>query len=115
MLSRRKGEAGEQRARRHLEQAGLEFVAANYRCRRGELDLVMRDGQVLVFVEVRLRSNPHYGSGADSIGAVKRRRLIGAALHYLQRYRIDVPCRFDVVSIDGRGGLDWIPDAFSAD
>lgn len=105
--------------RRRLEAAGLELIDRNYRCRLGELDLVFLDGEVLVFVEVRYRRRNDFGSGAESVGQRKRRRLIAAAQHFLQRHPAyaDRPCRFDVVSI-GSGEtprVEWIRNAFTLD
>ncbi len=112
------GSAWEQRAERWLQRRGLTGVERNFRVRSGEIDLIMRDGDTLVFVEVRYRTRPHYGSGADSVTVTKQRRLISAAGHYLSRNPAfaERPCRFDVVSI--QGGImpryQWIKDAFSA-
>ncbi|MFM1890949.1 MAG: endonuclease [Pseudomonadota bacterium] len=106
------GEAAERRAAEHLARAGLDLVARNYRCRGGEIDLVMRDGAALVFVEVRYRSRPGFGTAAESVDARKRRRLILAAEHYLQANRVRSPCRFDVVGIDAGGQIEWLRDAF---
>lgn len=109
------GRYAELSAREHLEAAGLRLRSSNYRCRVGEIDLVMQDGPALVFVEVRLRSNGRFGSAADSVDFRKRRRLILAAQHYLQSRRILPPCRFDVVAIDGSTqSIDWIKGAFDA-
>ncbi len=114
-----RGRWAEALAREHLQSHGLAFVEANYRCRRGELDLVMRDGEVYVFVEVRLRARDDYGSAAESIHHAKRQRIITAAEHYLQskRLRDRFPCRFDVVTISTRERaprLQWIARAFEA-
>ena len=95
------------------------LVSRNYRCRRGEIDLVMRDADALVFVEVRRRRSRGFGGGLDSVDARKQARLVAAAEHYLVRHRVgdDSPCRFDVVAIDGPPGrttLEWVRDAFGA-
>jgi len=117
-MSRRRGEAVEQAASDLLRTHGLREVARNagYRC--GELDLVMRDGHVLVFVEVRYRRNAGFGGGAESIDARKRQRLVRAAQAFLAGHRSwsDAPCRFDVVEASGEPPrLRWIRDAFRAD
>jgi putative endonuclease len=93
----------EQRALDCLERAGLERVERNYRTRFGELDLVMRDGDTLVFVEVRYRRHAQFGGGAASVGAAKRERLARAAQGFLQAHPrlASMPCRFDVVAFDG--------------
>jgi putative endonuclease len=108
------GAAKEQLACAFLEQQGLRLVASNYRCRRGELDLVMRDAGVLVFVEVRFRASERFGTPAETVGTHKQRRLVAAAAHYLQQHRVNAPCRFDVLAIDGGNRIDWIRDAFHA-
>jgi len=114
-----RGRDAESRARRYLGERGLACVSENYRCQAGEIDLIMREGQVVVFVEVRYRSDRRYGGALESIDARKQRRLRTTAQHYLQRkHRGPVPpCRFDVVLItgsDGGGdaGIEWIRDAF---
>lgn len=88
-------------------------MARNYRCRMGEIDLILEDRGTLVFVEVRLRSNAGFGGAAASITARKQDRLIRAAQHYLQQLRVLPPCRFDAVLLDG-GRMEWIRDAFGA-
>lgn len=98
--------------------AGYALVAQNYRCRRGEIDLILTDAGILVFVEVRYRSNAAFGDGAASITLAKRRRIISAATHFLNDfYRNPLPpCRFDVVSVsppDYR--VEWIRNAFGLD
>ena len=110
------GSAAEQLARRYLESQGLVLRERNYKCRRGEIDLIMQAGNQLVFVEVRYRKNPRYGSAAESVTADKQARIIRAANHYLQRLPGERACRFDVVAISGNLGnqIDWIPDAFQA-
>ncbi len=110
------GTHAEDLAQRHLEAAGLQCRDRNVHCRGGELDLIMMDGDCLVFVEVRKRSRDDYGAAAESVTASKRRRLVGAARYYLHRHGAhERPCRFDVVTIDGRGNIAWLRDAFRAD
>ena len=114
MTSRQqKGLAGEDAAAAHLQERGLAVIGRNFRVRGGEIDLVCRDDDGVVFVEVRLRSRGDYGGAAASITAAKQARLILAARHWLARHG-ERPCRFDCVVIDG-GRLEWIRDAFSAD
>lgn len=119
MNSRVIGKEWEAEALKRLEAAGLELLDRNYQCRMGELDLVLRDGETVAFVEVRFRRHREFGSGAETVGLRKRRRLVAAAQHYLQRHPeiADRPCRFDVVSI-GPGAtpqVEWIRNAFSMD
>lgn len=111
------GAAAETLVRQRLEAAGLRLRDANFRARRGEIDLVMeaRDGQI-VFVEVRYRARLDYGGGVASVDARKRQRLIHAARAYIQRHRLDQrPARFDVVAVDGDDRIQWIEAAFDAD
>jgi putative endonuclease len=112
------GKQAEERARVHLEQRGLHLLERNYRCKQGEIDLIMRDGEALVFVEVRYRKSSAFGSAVESITAGKQSRLLATARHYLQSSRDSAPCRFDVVGIDGQGAdapIEWIKDAFRSD
>lgn len=87
-------------AAQYLERQGLTLLARNFRTRRGEIDLVMRDGAVLVFVEVRLRTNAAYGGAAASITPRKQARLVAAAQVYLARLGREPACRFDAVLLD---------------
>jgi putative endonuclease len=113
--ARRRGEAAEALAARFLAAHGLAIVARNYRTRLGEVDLVAREGEVLVFVEVRLRSWAAYGGAAASVDGRKQRRIVAAARHYLSRLRAEPRCRFDVLTIDGPQGTPaWIRGAFDA-
>ena len=107
------GDAGEDRAARFLESRGMTIVARNYRTRLGEIDLIARDGEVLVFVEVRLRADSRFGGAAASIGPAKQRRLAAAASAYLARLGRAPACRFDVVTLEG-GEPAWLRGAFDA-
>ena len=108
------GRAAEALAAQFLERRGLQLVERNYRCRTGEVDLVMRDGPTLVFVEVRLRADGRFGGAAASIDARKQSRVLAAARHYLAG-KPDAPCRCDVVLLDRLDShrIEWIRDAFS--
>jgi len=109
---RNSGKEAEQLAADMLRAQGLREVCRNYHCRGGEIDLIMRDGEQLVFVEVRYRSRSDYGTAAESVQQTKQQRLTLAALHYLQKSRYSGPCRFDVVAIDGKRQPCWLKDAF---
>ncbi len=118
VLSRRtdkqiSGRAGEDAALAHLEQNGLSLLQRNFRCKGGEIDLVMQEGSTLVFVEVRKRADTSYGGAAASVTPHKQRRLILAAQIYLQRYRMQPACRFDVVAIDG-AQMRWLKNVIDA-
>lgn len=117
------GDKTEQLALQHLRSAGLELVTRNFRCRVGEIDLVMLDGDCLVIVEVRCRqpgvsSSYRFPSAVQSIGPHKQRKLAKAALFFLAKHKVfqNHKVRFDVVAFDGptrdRYGLQWIRDAF---
>jgi putative endonuclease len=117
---RERGAAVEVAARRHLLAAGLRDIARNASCRLGELDLVMRDGGCVVFVEVRYRRDAGFGGGAASVDAWKRRKLVRAAQVFLKRMPSlsHLPCRFDVVDASGDPAapdLRWIRAAFRVD
>lgn len=114
------GHEAEQAARRFLEAKGLYLIAENYRCRSGELDLVMREGAQIVFIEVRYRRSPRPVTPAETINRRKRRRIASAASHFLQRNAkyIDNPIRLDVVGVSGpldKPDIDWIKNAFSTE
>ncbi len=98
-----------------LERQGLSVVERNYRCRQGEIDLVLRDGETLVFAEVRLRTHGRFGGAAESIDARKRGRLLLAARHYLAALDRLPPCRFDAVLLDGLAEerVEWVKNAFT--
>lgn len=107
----------------HLESNGLQLIERNFNCRHGEIDLIMRSGDTVVFVEVRYRrgsaSAMNYGDGIDSVGAAKRAKLVRAAGVFLSTHPrlADRTCRFDVLAISGDIAtpvIDWRPNAFDA-
>jgi len=99
-LHLRHGELGERAAKRHLKQNGLKFLVANFRSRRGEVDLVCRDQDCLVFVEVKTRSSEEWLRPAAAVNAERRRRLSRAALDYLRLLKNPpVKIRFDIVEV----------------
>lgn len=106
------GAQAEQLAADFLAARGLAIVTRNFRRRRGELDIVARDGDTLVFVEVRLRRNAAFGGPAESITAAKRARLVAAAGLYLSRVDGTPPCRFDAVLLDALdpARIRWVRD-----
>ena len=112
-----RGDAGEDEALAFLQGRGLRLLQRNYRTPGrggGEIDLIMQspDGTV-VFVEVRKRSRSDFGGAAATIGAVKQRRIVFAARHYLLSWRKLPPARFDVVTLEGQGP-QWLQAAFDA-
>jgi putative endonuclease len=110
------GAMAEALAAEFLKQRGLIIVERNWRRRCGELDLIARDGDTLVFVEVRLRRARAFGGAAASITAVKQHRLIKAAGLYLARISPTPPCRFDAVLCDSLDSsrMEWLKDIISA-
>jgi len=109
-----RGQQAEAAAADYLARKGLKLLAANYRCRMGEIDMVLRDRDTIVFAEVRLRTGTGFGGAAESIDRRKRARIIAAARHYLAG-KPEPQCRFDVVLLDRLDPprIDWIRDAFS--
>ena len=104
-----KGKLGEDAALGYLQAQGLSLLERNFRCRGGEIDLIMQDKNTLVFVEVRLRTHRRYGGAAESVIFSKQNRLILAAQLYLQRYRTLPATRFDVIAIEIEGEqLNWL-------
>ncbi len=95
-----RGECGERAAKRHLRALGLNFLTANFKTARGEIDLIFRDGDCLVFVEVKTRSNEEWARPAAAVNAPKRRRISQAALDYLRLlHHPPVKIRFDIVEV----------------
>jgi len=107
-----RGENAEEQAHNFLINEGLKPVARNFRCKQGELDLIMRDGQALVIIEVRFRKSDRYGSAVESVTPSKQSRIIAATHIYLSTKKTDRPIRFDVVAISGNGSINWIKNAF---
>ncbi len=108
------GVAGEAEAERYLTARGMVCVARRYRGQDGEIDLVMRDGETVVFVEVKYRPTSASGAGLTAVTPAKQRRISHAALAFLvEREWMNVPVRFDVVEIT-RQGVCYVPCAFYA-
>ncbi|HET9113029.1 MAG TPA: YraN family protein [Burkholderiales bacterium] len=107
------GIKAERRAADYLLTQGLTLCERNFRCRAGEIDLVMRDGATLVFVEVRQRSSLKFGGAIASIDSRKQQKIIVAAQFYLSGLSSYPPCRFDALLIEG-DTINWLRDAFGA-
>jgi putative endonuclease len=111
------GDRGERAAARFLRRRGLRVLVRGYRTRFGEIDLIARDGDTLVFVEVKSRRR---GVPAEAVTEEKQRRISLAALHFLRKHELlDVRCRFDIVAIvwpdeGGEPQIEHIPSAFEA-
>ncbi len=118
ITTKQKGDAAEDRALHYLQTQGLKLIHRNYRTPGrggGEIDLIMQEtDSTLVFVEVRQRVNDRHGGALASVTAVKRRRLVFAARHYLLKYRQMPPCRFDIVAMQG-DDINWFQSAFDAE
>ena len=113
----RHGNQAESCAARFLQKKGWLILARNFRCPGGEIDLICRDADTLVFVEVRLRRHSGYGGAGASITRSKQLRLVHAARYYLAtQFKSEPPCRFDCVLLDqiSEDHIEWIRDAFSA-
>ena len=120
-INLRKGLRFEGQARRYLSAKGLSLLDSNYRCRFGEIDLIMRDSDTLCFIEVRYRRSLNFGGASASITPAKQRRIIKAALFYLssKRQTMDQALRFDALLIqrgkDAKTEINWIRNAFYAE
>lgn len=111
------GKTGEDLACRELERRGYEILARRHRRRRGELDIIARDGGTLVFVEVKTRAGRAFGDAAEAVGVIKRRRIVQLAQEYIACHRLTCACRFDVVAVHfhrERPSVAVYQDAFAA-
>lgn len=110
------GAAAEKLAASYLQQNGLVLLESNFRCRFGEIDLILQDAGVIVFAEVRLRTNSSFGGAAASVTPAKQARIVKAAQLYIQTLRHQPQCRFDVLLLNGLDvrRIEWIRNAFEA-
>lgn len=110
------GAQAEQLAAQFLRQQGLKLLQTNYRCRFGEIDLICQQNEVLVFVEVRLRSNAAFGGAAASIDTRKQAKLVRTAQHYLAKLPRIPPCRFDAILMQSTDihSIEWVKNVFAA-
>lgn len=111
------GQRAELKACLYLQKQGLKLIRQNYTCFHGEIDLIMRDKEDIVFIEVRCRSRIDYGRSAETITLAKQKKIIRAATHFLQKneWLYKVCSRFDVIAIerkDNKWQLEWIKNAF---
>ncbi|MFI3221880.1 MAG: YraN family protein [Methylococcaceae bacterium] len=107
-----RGENAEQQAHDYLLKQGLKSVHRNYRCKQGELDLIMTDQNSLVIIEVKFRKTDKYGSALECVTPTKQSRIIAATHHYLSTHPSDCPIRFDVIAISGDSKIEWVQNAF---
>lgn len=104
------GRQAEDQALAYLQGQGLKLVERNFRCKTGEIDLIMLDRDSLVFVEVRRRGGRRFGGAAASVTTAKQMKLLSAAQVFLKRYAAVPKCRFDVIAIEG-GQVEWLKNA----
>lgn len=114
------GQAAEEAAYLFLQKKGLTLLSKNYRSYVGEIDLVMKDQETIVFIEVRLRSKTQFGNAIESITPRKVKRIVQTATRFLQerKWLYTVACRFDIIAIHPIHGimqLEWIQNAFTSD
>lgn len=113
------GQTGEDLAARFLESSQYKIIARNYRWAHGEIDLIARKDDVLIFVEVKTATTPSFGTPGSWVDARKQARIGNAAMHYLQQNRIEnIDCRFDVIAVtqeSGRWHVEHIENAFWLD
>ena len=112
-----KGKKAEEIALNHLKKAGLRLIQPNFLCKLGEIDLIMKDQQTIVFVEVRYRKSVRFGTGAETVRYYKQQRIIRAAQVFLKstKWTNTKPCRFDIVDLTGdlsQPDIRWIKSAF---
>jgi len=109
-----KGDDKERLAEKYLVSKGFSLIERNFFCKAGEIDIIMQDGEYLVFIEVRYRKNKDFGGALASITPSKQRKLRRAAeLYLLKNFANTLPdCRFDVVGIEGNDEIEWIKNAF---
>lgn len=107
-----RGENAEEQAHQFLIEKGLKPICRNYRCKLGELDIIMSDQQSLVIIEVKYRKTDQFGSALENITRTKQSRIIAATQMYLSTQKVDCPIRFDVIAISGNGKIEWVQNAF---
>lgn len=118
MMQQKIGQMAENQAISYLERQGLRLIARNFRCKMGEIDLIMQDKDCIVFTEVRYRKNDMFGGGAASVTVYKQRKIQLTAQLYLQTKGLNnTPCRFDVVTLTSQPAspaIQWFKNAFEA-
>jgi putative endonuclease len=113
-----RGKVTEAFAECYLKEQGLEFIDRNIHCRQGEIDLVMRDGDVFVFIEVKYRKNNHFGSAAEAVSSAKQKKIkhcVAFFFHKANLNEYNTPCRFDVIALEGdinQPQVTWLKNAF---
>jgi len=116
--SHSRGKATEEFAKQYLIQQGLNFIESNVHCRQGEIDLVMRDHDTLIFVEVKYRKNNSFGGAIAAVSQAKQNKIKHCVSFFLQKSNLNeynTPCRFDVIALDGditQPQVTWLKNAF---
>lgn len=114
----KRGQQYELLALQYLQQQGLTLLQQNYQCKAGEIDLVMREGATLVFVEVKYRASSAFGGALAAVNHSKQQKLLRTSRWYLQQHRLsNVPCRLDVLAIEGTAPYhyQWLKNAIYTD
>ena len=114
-MSLQKGWDAEKAVREYLQSQGLIYKTSNYRTKMGEIDLIMQEGDYCVFIEVRARKTADFGNALETVTYAKQRKIMKTAAYYLQEHCLSdqVPCRFDVVAVQGQPpSIQWIQNAF---
>ena len=101
------GDYGEEQAALYLKKHGYRIVGRNYKVRTGEIDLIVSDREYIVFVEVKMRKNDHFGEAKEFVGARKQERVRSAAMHWLSLNETELQPRFDVIEIYGDVGMPY--------
>ena len=117
-MSLKMGYLAELKARDYLITQGLAWITSNFRCRMGEIDLIMQEKENLVFIEVRNRTSAHFGGAMASVTYSKKQKIIKSAMYYLMAHQLvdKQPVRFDVVGIEGEPPtVTWVKNAFGTD
>jgi len=116
--SQSKGKASEGFAQQYLTQQGLLFIDKNFHCRKGEIDLIMKDGDTLVFIEVKYRKNNNFGGAISAVSQSKQQKIkhcVAFFLHKANLNEYNTPCRFDVIALEGdinQPQVTWLKNAF---
>jgi len=112
LTSKAIGNQAEAQAKDFLIKQGLDIIKTNFFCKGGEIDIIARDNDYLVFIEVKYRKQNQYGNPLEMVTAIKQKKLIHAAQHYLLKLNNTPNCRFDVISIEPDKEEVWIKNAF---
>jgi len=109
------GDSAEEKARNYLIKQGIQILDTNYRCKLGEIDIIAKQDNTLLFVEVKFRKNSKFGSPSEMVTPQKQKRIVKSTQHYLQAHSnlANKACRFDVISIQ-QNDIEWIKNAFDA-